>query len=171
MVFRNERFPAGTSLMERKPKTEEVEKELRAQIETGRRLMPRITYVSAHMGFTYAVPEWKALVKGLAAEYKLRVVGEDPEIRSLGAVWIAADPADLRSEKLARKLQALEPGTWRMIEHAAMDDPEMRAIHHPGYENVAADRDAVRQAWCSPRVLEVVRRRNIRVVSYRELTS
>jgi hypothetical protein len=121
------------------------------------------------MGFTYAFPEWRTLVKRLAAEYKLHGVGEDPEIRPLAAVWTVADSGDARSEKLARKLEALEPGTWRMIEHAAVDDPEMRAIYHPGYENVAADREAVRQAWCSPRVLEVVSRRKIRLTGYREL--
>ncbi len=171
MVFRNPRFPPGSSLVEMKPETDEVEKELRAQIEMGRRLMPQITYVSAHMAFDRAFPEWRYLVKRLAAEYMLRLVGEDSEIRPFGAVWTAADSGDMRSEKLAKELESLDAGTWRMIDHAAVDDPEMRAIHHPGYENVAADRDAVRQAWCSARVLEVVRRRGIRLVGYRDLQS
>ncbi len=169
MVFRNDRFPAGSSLIEMKPKTDEVEKELRAQIEMGRRLMPRVTYVSTHMVFDQAFPEWRALVKGLAAEYKLRLVGDDPEIRWLDNVWTATDSGEVRSEKLARRLDTLEAGTWRMVDHAAVDDPEMRAIYHPGYENVAADRNAVRQAWCSARVLEVVRKRNIQLTGYRGL--
>jgi chitin disaccharide deacetylase len=134
--------------------------------------MPQITYVSTYMGFSNAFPEWQALVKRLAAEYKLHLVGGDPEIRSLGNVWNAGrdvpfEAGDVRSEKLARRLEALEAGNWRMIDHAAVDDPEMRAITHPGYEDVAADRGAVRQAWSSLRVLEVVRRRKIKLVGYR----
>lgn len=133
--------------------------------------MPQITYVSTHMVFSHPFPEWRELVKRLAAEYKLRLVGEDSEVGSLEQVWSPADSAEVRIEELAKRLEALEPGTWRMIEHAAVDDPEMRAIYHPGYENVAADRDAVRQAWCSPRVLKIVKRRNIRLAGYRELTT
>lgn len=171
MVHPAKLFPPGASIKEANPKTDEVEKELRAQIETGRRLMPGITYVSTHMGFESLFPEWRALVKRLAAEYKLHYVGDDPGIRSLGRVWNAADPGDVRSEKLARRLETLEPGTWRMIDHAAVDDAEMRAIGHPGYENVAVDRDAVRQAWSSPRVLEAASRRKIRLVGYRDISA
>ena len=38
-----------------------------------------------------------------------------------------------------------------MIEHAAIDSPETRAIGHPGYEFVAADCSAVLAAWTSPK--------------------
>ncbi|MEZ4609450.1 MAG: hypothetical protein R2838_04180 [Caldilineaceae bacterium] len=34
--------------------------------------------------------------------------------------------------------------------------PETRAIHHPGYENVAADRQGVVDAWTDSRVLEII---------------
>jgi hypothetical protein len=35
------------------------------------------------------------------------------------------------------ELETLTPGTYLTVDHAALDTPEMRAIHHPGYENVA----------------------------------
>jgi hypothetical protein len=55
------------------------------------------------------------------------------------------------------------------IDHAATDDPEIRAFGHPGYENVAADRSANVHAWTSPSVREVVDRRGIELTNYREI--
>ena len=49
------------------------------------------------------------------------------------------------------------------------DTPEIRAIGHPGYENVAADRSAVLEAWTSAAVKEVIRRRSIVLTNYRVL--
>jgi hypothetical protein len=46
----------------------------------------------------------------------------------------------------------------------------MRALGHPGYEWVAADRSAVLEAWTSPKVREVITRRGIKLTNYRELT-
>ena len=34
-------------------------------------------------------------------------------------------------------LEGLGPGTWLFVDHPAFDDPEMRAGHHVGYEDVA----------------------------------
>src|SRR5690606_28635471 len=42
---------AGRSIAEANPRLDEVERELRAQLEQARRLIPRITYTWEHMGF------------------------------------------------------------------------------------------------------------------------
>ena len=68
-----------------------------------------------------------------------------------------------------REARDLGPGLWQHIDHAATDDPEMRAIGHPGYEWVAADRSANLAAWTSPKVREVITRRGIKLTSYRDL--
>ena len=38
-----------------------------------------------------------------------------------------------------------------------MDSPELRAIHHIGYENVADDRQDVTELWTDPEVRDVNR--------------
>ena len=48
---RRKDLPPITSLKEADPKTEEVERELRRQIEVARRHIPHISYLSSHMGF------------------------------------------------------------------------------------------------------------------------
>jgi hypothetical protein len=45
----------------------------------------------------------------------------------------------------------------------------MRAVGHVGYENVAVDRQGVTEAWTSDAVKEVVERRRIELIGYKDL--
>ena len=81
----------------------------------------------------------------------------------------AFDNGAARAAKLAAKLERLQPGTYIMVDHCGTEDPEMRALGHFGYENMAADRAAVVEAWTSPKVLEVVKRRNIQLIGHADL--
>lgn len=159
-------WPAGSSLLEGKPSLGDVEKELRAQIELARKMFPRLTYLSTHMGFGAAAPEIPALVTRLAKEYGL-VTARDLGIRPLGKVWEPMDLPGVRAEKLAAKLAALGPGTWLMVEHCATDTAEIQALR----EDVPFDRSGVVAAWTHPKVLEAVRKRGIRLTNYRELAA
>jgi hypothetical protein len=58
-----------------------------------------------------------------------------------------------------------------VIEHPGLDTPEMQAMGHKGYGEVAAHRDAVTKSFTSPKVKEVIKRRGILLVSYRDLWS
>lgn len=167
MVRPNKLFPAGQSLLEAQPKVAEVERELRAQIELGKKLVPRVSYMSTHMGFASPFPALQDLLKKLSQEYKLPIPGKDTGVQSLGRLYTNTDPAAERVAKLVARLETLEPGTWLTVDHAALDTPEMRAVHHPGYENVAADRWAVVQSWTSSQIKDVVQRRGIQLVGHR----
>ena len=72
-------------------------------------------------------------------------------------------------ETFAGMLETLGPGTWLFVDHPALDGLEMREVHHVGYEDVAVDRQGVVEAWTSPRVKEVIQRRGIELISYRDL--
>jgi hypothetical protein len=52
MVVPTPGFPPGSTVTEAKPRIEEVERELRTQIEMAKRLVPQFTYSGAHMAFT-----------------------------------------------------------------------------------------------------------------------
>jgi predicted glycoside hydrolase/deacetylase ChbG (UPF0249 family) len=161
-------FPPNTSLQESRWKLDEVERELRAQLALAKRHLPQATYTWNHMGFTSLAPAVHDLVARLSKEHGL-VVPQDMGIQMVGPVYESQDTGALKAEKLAAKLETLAPGLWLHIDHAATDDPEMRAIGHRGYEWVAADRSAVLEAWTSPKVREVISRRGIRLTSYRDL--
>ena len=70
---------------------------------------------------------------------------------------------------MRQNLETLTPGKWIFVDHPAYDTPETRAIHHIGYEQVAQDRQGVTEAWTDPQVLEIVSRRDIRLVSYADV--
>lgn len=160
--------PAGMSIKESRWNIGDVERELRAQLELAKRHLPQATYTWNHMGFTSVAPEVATLVSRLSKEYGLLVPSEIG-VRPIGRVYESKDTGAAKADKLATRLETLEPGLWLHIDHAATDDAEMRAFGHPGYEWVAADRSAVLEAWTSAKVREVIARRGIKLTSYRDL--
>ncbi len=161
--------PDDWGFLQADPKPEEVERELRAQIELALEKIENVTHLSCHMGTATCTPELRALVEQLAAEYKLPF--DVPDAQRTGR-WGGKDTtAEQKEANLVQLLENLQPGLWLIVEHPGLDTPEMRAIGHPGYENVAADRDGVTRAFTSPKVKEVIRRRGIQLISYGDLVS
>lgn len=60
-------------------------------------------------------------------------------------------------------------GSYLFVEHPGLDTPELRAIGHRGYANVAADRQGVTDTWTHPRVKACVKERGIRLIGYCDL--
>ena len=168
MIFPNKNYP-GQSLVENKWRVEDVEKEFRAQIELVRKKVPRVSHLSYHMGCNSLGNEVKALVKKLAEEYRLDV--EPGDFGALGVGYVG--PHATSAEKIVgfiAMLKKLEPGkSYIFVDHPGLDTPEVRAIHHIGYENVAADRQGVTDTFTSPRVLEAIKTNNIQLIGYKDL--
>jgi predicted glycoside hydrolase/deacetylase ChbG (UPF0249 family) len=168
MIWRHPDFPAGTSLKEANWKIEEIEKEFRAQIEMARKYVPQISHVNCHMGCEGCAPEIAALVKKLTVEYNLNI---DPFAKGYHyiALWNRNDStAEQRIIATVNTLKNLKPGNYFFIEHPGLNTPEMQAIWHKGYENVAADRDAVTKVFTSSQVKDMILSRKITLVSYKE---
>ena len=170
MVHPRAGFPAASSLKESSWKLDEIERELRAQIAMAKRHIPSVTYTWNHMGFNSLAPDVADLVARLSKEHGL-LVPTELGIQMVGRVYESRDSGATKAEKLAAKLETLTPGLWLHIDHAATDDPEMRAYGHRGYEWVAADRSAVLEAWTSPLVRDAIARRGIKLTNYRELAA
>ena len=139
----------------------EAERELRAQIELGKKLVPRAAWVSAHMGAATSSPALRELTLRLADEYKMPLQDTMPNIKWLRGVYKANTTA---AEKIAGMLAAIEvlaPGTNVFLDHPATDTPEMRRVFHPGSERVAEERSGVLKAWTDPSVLAAIKRRNV----------
>ena len=162
-------FPPNRSIKEAAWKLDEIERELRAQLDAARRHLPQATYTWYHMGFTSLDPTVRDLAARLTKEYGL-VQPMDLGIKSIGRIYESKDSGAVKADKLAARLETLEPGLWLQIDHAATNDPEIQAMGHVGYEWVAADRSANLEMWTSPKVREVIERRGIKLTNYRELT-
>jgi len=168
MIWPNENYGADRALKEQPWKLEEIERELRAQIELTKREVPHVSHLSGHMGFAMIGEEVGALTKRLAAEYGLDIDPREHDARYLRWEGPKDTPAE-KVETFARMLEKLGPGTWVFVDHPAYDVPEMRAVRHVGYEDVAVDRQGVVEAWTSTKVKEIVARRGIELMSYKDL--
>ena len=146
----------------------QVEAELRAQIEMALEHIPQVSHLSSHMGVTSLDDELRALHNRLAKEY-----GLDIDLEALGlkrARWEADSKAsaELREQALIEMLQGLENGLYMIVEHPGLETPEMQGHGHPGYEHVALHRDGVTKAFTSEKVKAVIAERNIQLISYKQ---
>jgi len=169
MVFPNKNYP-GRSIKENQWTLKDVEREWRAQIELGLKKIPRVSHLSAHMGCTNLNDSTIALAKRLAKEYKIDI---DPSEQ--GARYISYDgpkgTSEQKIESFIKMLDKLEAGNvYLFVDHPGLNDAELQAISHIGYENVAVDRQGVTDAWTDPRVKEAIKKKGIQLISYKDLS-
>jgi len=168
MINPNKNYP-GQSVSENKWTIQDIEKEFRAQIELALKHLPNITHVSAHMGCTYFHDDVQKLIARLCKEYKLLNDATDHAVSWVGY----AGPHKTKEEKIAsfiKMLDQLEPGkTYLFLDHPGFDNEELRAIHHIGYEDVAADRQGVTDLFTSEQVKTAITQKGIQLISYKDL--
>lgn len=168
MIHPNKNYP-GRALKENAWKLEEIEKEFRAQIELAKKHIPQINHLSGHMGCSEFDEKVRELTRKLAAEYRLELEFDPKSIRGVSYLG----PKKTAEEKIAsliKMLESLEPGkTYLFVDHPGFDTPEMRAIHHIGYEDVAEDRQGVTTAWTSAKVKEAIKAKGIELIGYGKL--
>lgn len=169
MVWPSENYPEPFSIKGREWKLDEIEQELRAQIETAKAAIPQASHVSSHMGFGSLDSEIARLVERLAAEYGLNINPPDFGVRDFPRYRQPRATAEEEADAFIAALEGLEPGTYLLVDHPAFDDGEMRGVHHIGYEDVAQDRQKVTTVWTSDRVEKALAGRNILLIAYRDL--
>lgn len=168
MIWPNKNYP-GRSLSENKWKIEEIEKEFRAQIELAVKKIPRISHISTHMNCTGLAPEINAVARKLAKEFNI-----DIDLAENNVSYIGFDgPHKTFEEKkksFINTLSKLQPGkTYLFLEHPGLDDAELRAIFHIGYENVAEDRQGVTDLWTDRSIIALIKEKKIELISYKDL--
>jgi chitin disaccharide deacetylase len=167
-IYRNSNYP-GQALSENNPKLEDIEREMRAQIELALKKIPRISHISSHMGCYNMNPEVKALAKRLAMEYKIDIEPSELGVKGVSYKGPKAT-AEQKVWSFIKMLEELKAGeTYLFVDHPGMDTPELRAIYHIGYEDVAVDRQGVTDAWTDPRVKDAIKKRGIQLISYADL--
>jgi chitin disaccharide deacetylase len=168
MVWKNPRFPEGSSLQESGLDLAEVEAELRAQIELARRKIPRVSYLWPHMAFSGLRSELRLLVDRLGKEYKIpnfQTVIDAMGVKFLAAGYGGQDPPEVKADKLITALETLGPGTWLMVDHASLDSDEMRSMSHVGYDWVARDRSGNMKMWMDAGVQAILKKRGIELIT------
>jgi predicted glycoside hydrolase/deacetylase ChbG (UPF0249 family) len=167
-VWQNKNYP-GRAILENKWTIEDIEKEFRAQIELALRKIPRISHISGHMGCTHMNKEVTALVDRLIKEYKIPI-SLDPT----GLNYVGYDGPHVtfeeKKQSFIKMLNNLKPGeAYVFVDHPGLDTPELKGIHHIGYENVAADRQGVTDLFTDASVKEAIKKKGIKLISYADL--
>ena len=170
MVWPNKNYP-GLAIKDHPLVIDEIEREFRAQIELALKKIPRLSHISAHMGCAHLSDEVAAMTNKLAKEYGIDVDPKDYDVQSVRY----DGPSETREQKIesfVRMLGKLEPGkTYLFVDHPGLDTPELRAIHHIGYEDVAIDRQGVTDTWTSEEVKDAIRKFGIELISYKDLAT
>jgi predicted glycoside hydrolase/deacetylase ChbG (UPF0249 family) len=148
---------------------DEVEMELRAQIERALTAGLRVDYLDYHMLTAVSTPELRAIVEGLAEEYGLglsRYFGET-------SVTIWGDPPGSKLTSLLGHVRSIEPGLSLLVIHLGMKTPEMSAMVDMNNTDdpyrVATHRQAELDAITSPAFRKAIEDAGIEFVTYREL--
>lgn len=169
MIYPNKNYPKR-SVIENDWQLADIEKEFRAQIEMALKKIPRISHLSSHMGCTHMTEEVKQLTRRLAIAYNIPVDAE-PKVDQ----YVSYDgPHKTSAEKIQSfisMLGKLENGkTYLFVDHPGLDDAELRAISHIGYENVAEDRQGVTDLFTSKKVMAFIKEKGIQLISHQDLT-
>ncbi|MCX8161190.1 MAG: ChbG/HpnK family deacetylase [Candidatus Saccharicenans sp.] len=163
-------FPTAQAFLDNNPAVEELEKELRAQIERALARGIKPDYLDTHMDSLETREQYRAVVRKLAREYRLPISGECGEDREFFDIY-AVKP-ELKEKVLIEKLKTAKPGLYLLVVHPGLDTPEERAIvdlNPDGLKDVYKYRSAEVKAITSPKVKKVISRRNIKLRSYRDL--
>jgi len=172
MLWKNKNYP-GQSVTEQTWKVGDIEKELRAQLKLALKYIPKLSHISGHMGAASFNEEVKAMVVRVAKEFNLVCVDVDAAngVRaSYAGLNMKDKKPDQKIDAFIEMLNTLEPGkSYVFVEHPGLDDAELKAIYHIGYENVAEDRQRVTDLFTSEKVREAILRKGIKLVSYKQL--
>jgi len=166
-------------------KIDEVEKEIRAQIEWARKLGIQPTHLDSHMGTLYQSKElFETLIRvGKENKLPIRVSKEmysrssflpsllRPEEVSLDHI-VSIDPV-VTSEGwvkfYADAVKNMQPGVTEFVVHIAHDDDEMKAIaiDHPNWGAAWRERDF--QYLTSNEFRKVLADNNVKLITWRDL--
>ena len=139
-------------------KAEEVEREIRAQVERAMALGIHPTHLDSHMGVLFSSPELFTIYVKVAHEYKLpflavRVPNAPPQLFSvlsekdviLDSVVIASPAVHANEWRdfYINAVKNLKPGLTEIIVHLGHDDAELQAVtvDHPDYGSAWRQRD------------------------------
>ncbi len=160
-------------------KYEEIEAELRAQIERAMAFGIKISHLDSHMGSLYAKPELTELFHQLGAEYgiptfqamNLPYLTINKNNVSLDMVFMAQQMSENEGTTFYDSIitNLLKPGLNELIFHLAYDTDEMRAvtIDHPDFGSKWRQNDY--DYFTSDHFKNLIKKNKIKLVTWREI--
>jgi predicted glycoside hydrolase/deacetylase ChbG (UPF0249 family) len=176
-------FPRTTDTVAKRAKLDEVERELRAQIDRAYAMGIKPTHVDSHMAALYQTPELFQTYAKVARSYKL------PFLHFIGDVSPATvaglQPSDIVADAVIMRLQKGTPEEWRkyyldairnmkpgltvILVHLGYDDAELRAVT-TGWDSWGADwRQRDVDVLSSAEFKQALKDNNVVMVTWRDI--
>jgi hypothetical protein len=165
---------------------QEIEIELRAQIEMAKKFGINITHLDSHMFSVFSNLKFIEVYKKLGREYKLPVLldrhwskirgldpdeflGEDDIIINRLYMAMPDEIADGLKQYYIETLRNLEPGFNEILLHAAVDNEEMQAvtIDHPDFGAQWRQKDL--DFFSSELCKNIIEEENIQLITWKEI--
>ena len=160
-------FPSRAAFFANNPKLDEVEIELRAQIERAIHSGLKISYVDYHMGTAVDNPEMRKIVEKLANEYGLGISRYFTEVDVKN---MYSDPIESKKDSLYSTLSNLETDKISLLVcHIGKDNDELRAMidmNSFGLSEMSKHRNAELNALMAAKKENIFEKKNIRVINY-----
>jgi predicted glycoside hydrolase/deacetylase ChbG (UPF0249 family) len=156
------------------PKQEEIEAELRAQIELAKKKGITISYLDNHYGAVEKTPGGTELLLRIASDYGLPVSRFSGEQVCSGIYNIVPDQ---KKQSAVDMLETMGPGLWLWYCHPGIDSPEQNALIHESQADIMEDggvgrhRTAVLETLMSIEVKSMILKRGIILTDYRKINS
>jgi len=158
-------YPA--ELQANNPNLDEMEAELRAQIELALKKGINVQYIDNHYGGAD-----REIIEKLGREFDVPVSSMMGETRP-GSVYTT--PVEEKTEAAVKMLQELEPGLWLWVCHIGIDSPEQNVLIHSKPEDIFSGggigkhRAAEMDVLTSIEVKSIILKKGIKLVSYKDL--
>ena len=162
-------FPSRSKLFSNDPKFEEIEKELRAQIDRAINSGIRIDYLDYHMGAAVQTPELRKLVESLAKEFGFGMSGYFYEQYS--SITYNA-PLGNKADSLNSHVSDLKPGVNLQVFHVGIDNDELSSLidmNSFGLKNMSQHRQEELNSILNPELQKIIRSEKIVPITYKQL--
>jgi chitin disaccharide deacetylase len=171
-------LPSRSKYFANKPKLNEVETELRAQIERAMNSGLKIDYLDYHMGTAVSTPEYRAIVEKLAKEFNLGIS------RYFGETDITGDstdkykevyfaPPDEKIKTAISLLKKIKNGDKKLlVMHIGLISPEMDALidlNPNGLKDMSKYRQGELNVLLSPEFRKTINEQGIKILTYKDL--
>jgi len=159
-------------VFKRNPKIEEIDAELRAQVDLAKKKGVNIHYIDTHyMGMT-AYPGLSDVIKKIGRDYDVPISCLVGEKRLRGIYRV---PVEQKKHRAIKMLEELQPGLWLWVCHIGIDSPEQDALIHSAPEDIFVEggvgrhRAAELNVLTSLEVKSVILKKAIKLTDYAEL--
>jgi hypothetical protein len=165
-------FRDPEELFKRRPRIEEIEAEMRAQIILGRKKGVDLHYLDTHYMAIDNYPGLREVIHKIARDFDLPISSQMGEKR-VGGIYTAL--LEGKKEMALKMLEKLSPGLWLWNVHIGIDSPEQDALIHTRAEHrfkkggVGPHRAEELRVISDDEVKGLIRKRGIKLINYREL--